>query len=222
MKRFSLATLLVLAVVAALTIALWTTRSELSEKKAELMKLRKELRLLDPSQPELMRAIEVPSFGRNQWRWRVDLPDDQTFVLRWTFDGIPISNGFPPNLNSRLNGGNFVPPELPSEEFMLLVAAFEENGDWMLGVKVQSEAQGQVMSFSSPMQANDASWLARRGGNSISQFAGKFETAAHPVDSPFVLLRYRKGTSPASGVTAMDPNPTDGLLIWIEQAPESN
>ncbi len=70
------------------------------------------------------------------------------------------------------------------------------------------------------MNAKDSTWLARRGGNSVHQLAGERETEVHAADSPFVLLRFRKGLNPSPGVTSMNPQPTDGLLVWIEKASE--
>lgn len=76
--------------------------------RAELLKLGNEIRLLAPSQPE--RAIQIPAFGKNQWRWRMDL---------------------------HLSGT----PKLPSDEFLLSIAAIQKGGQWMLRVSTQSVHQ---------------------------------------------------------------------------------
>ncbi len=91
MKRFTLSTLLLFAALIALSTALFTTSSQLSKARTELVKLRNEMRLLEPSKPDQMRAIQIPAFGRNQWRWRVDLPDEEKFVLRWAYNEIPLT-----------------------------------------------------------------------------------------------------------------------------------
>jgi hypothetical protein len=208
--------------VVALAIALFNATSQLTQARTELTKLRNEIRVLDPSEPEKMRAIEVPAFGRNQWRWRIDLPDDEKFVLRWAYNNIPADHGLPAQIDPVFNHPKFYAPELPSDEFMLLIQAFEEDGNWMFGVKTESLSGRGEMDFATEMQASDSSWLAKRGGNAIHALAGKKETAVNPIDSPFVLLRYRKGLSPAPGVSAMDPNLTDGILIWIERANDHN
>ena len=221
MKRFSLASLLLFAAVVALGTALLVTTSHLKAARAELSKLRNEIRILDPTEPEKMRAIEIPSFGRNQWRWRIKLPDSDKFVLRWAYNDIPKDGSMPGQVDPRYNPPQFVAPDLPNDEFILTIGAIKEENTWMLGVKTESTSLMGGMDFATEMQANDSSWLAKRGGNSIHALAGRKETAVNAIDSPFVLLRYRKGLSPSSGVTATDPNPTDGILIWIERSSES-
>ena len=217
MKRFSLASLLLFAAVVALGTALLVTTSQLKAARIELSKLRNEIRILDPSQPKDMRAIEIPSFGRNQWRWRIKLPESEKFVLRWAYNDIPMDGSIPGQVDPRYNHPKFHAPELPNEEFILTIGAFKEESTWMLGVKTESTSLMGGADFATEMQANDSSWLEKRGGNSIHTLAGRNETSMNAVDSPFVLLRYRKGLSPSSGVTATDPNPTDGILIWIER-----
>ncbi len=123
----------------------------------------------------------------------------------------------PTQIDPKYNHPKFRVPKLPNDEFILLISALEENGKWMLGVKVESSTGHGEMDFTTEMQANDSSWLAQRGGNAVHALAGQRETAVNPIDSPFVLLRYRKGLAPSPGVSAMDPKPTDGLLIWIDR-----
>jgi hypothetical protein len=218
MKRFSLASLLLFAAVVALGTALLVTTSQLKAARVELSKLRNDIRTLDPSAPDKMRAIEIPSFGRNQWRWRIDLPDSDNFVLRWAYNDIPIDRSLPGQVDPKYNHPKFVAPKLPNDEFILTIGAINEENTWMLGVKTESASSMGGIDFATEMSANDSTWLSRRGGNSVHNLAGTKETAVNPVDSPFVLLRYRKGLSPSSGVTAMDPNPTDGILVWIERS----
>lgn len=213
MTRFTLTNLLLQTALIGMATALFSTTSQLTKARAELLKLRNESRLLDPSEPNQMRAIQMPAFGRNQWRWRVDLPDDEQFVLRWAYNGIPFDKSLPKEADT-----SFRPPKLPSDEFLLSIAALQEDGQWMLGVSTQSDSGRGEVDFATPMNAKDSSWLSRRGGNSVHRLAGERETEVHPADSPFVLLRFRKGLTPSPGVTAMDPQPTDGILVWIEKA----
>jgi hypothetical protein len=221
MKRFSLATLLLVTTVIALSVALFNATSALTKARSELSKLRNEIRTLDPLETDKMRAIEIPAFGQNQWRWKIDLPDDEKFVLRWAYNDIAADDSMPTQIDPVFNHPKFHAPELPDDEFILLVSAFEQNGEWFLGVKTESASGRGEMDFATEMKANDSSWLAKRGGNGIHALAGKRKTATNPIETPFVLLRYRKGLSPSPGVTAMDPNPTDGMLIWIEQRVDS-
>lgn len=221
MTRISLASCFLLLTVVALSVALYKSTADLTDARAELNLLRSELRMLDPSESDKMRAIEVPAFGRNQWRWRVDLPDDDEFVLRWAYDDIPIRDTLPTTIDPDFNPHQFRPPKLPSDEFMLLIAAVEDEGTWKLGVKAESVSQTNDFHFTVEMRSNDSSWLARRGGNTESSDFPPGETAVCPSDVPFVLLRYRKGLAPRPGITAPDPAPTDGILIWIEKSDKS-
>lgn len=221
MKRFSLATLLLIITIIALTIAFFNATSALTKARSELTTLRNELRILDPSETDKMRAIEIPAFGQSQWRWKIDLPDNEKFVLRWAYNDIPADDSMPTQIDPVFNHPKFYAPELPSDEFTLLISAHEQDGRWYLGVTTESSSGSGGMDFETEMKANDSSWLARHGGNCIHALAGKQETAVNPIDTSFVLLRYRKGLSPKPGVTAMDPNPTDGVLIWIEHAADA-
>ena len=149
------------------------------------------------------------------------MPKSEKFILRWAYNDIPMDSSIPGQVDPRYNHPKFVAPELPNEEFILSIGAIKEENTWMLGVKTESTSLMGGHDFATEMQANDSSWLAKRGGNTIHALAGTKETAVNAIDSPFVLLRYRKGLSPSSGVTKTDPNPTDGILIWIERSSEA-
>lgn len=215
MKKFTLAKLLLFAAFAALLFALWRTNRELAIARTELLSLRRESRVLDPSEPNKLRAIEIPAFGNRQWRWKIKLPENRQFVLRWAYKDIPNDRTLPAQIDPKFNPPKFHPPEMPNDEFLLTVSAFEEKGEWKLGINTQSASHEREMDFTTVIEANDPAWLSS-SGHSMRMIGGN-ETTFGTVDKPFELLRFRKGLYPPStGKSGTDPNPTDGILLWIE------
>lgn len=209
MSKFSLKDLLMLIAVVALVVAYGMTTSELSETLKQLTALRNEMRYLSIEDEHAINAISIPGLGRRSWRWRLHLPEDRKFRLRLAFDDIPI-DGLPEIAPDNMRC------ELPTGESILSAALVNENGEW--GVHIYSETQGASnFDFIWDVTGRDAAWLEKRGGVS-TRLAGSAGTRDGPADEPYVLLSLRNALSPQPGVTQTNPNPTDGVLIWIQES----
>ena len=217
MKQFSILTLLLTTAIIALSISLYFARLQLSVTQSQMVVMRNELRYLDPSNPEKIRVIEIPAPGRHEWRWKIDLPNDQKFVIQVAYDNIPV-DGLPPKPKQ-----SFVQHELPSEELILNVSATIFDGQWEMRWQTDPTSPSVEFGITFPMNARDLSWFDRKsGGHTIHEHAGLRGTDYGEPDSPFVLLRYRKGLRSNSVLLETDPNPTDGLIIWIEPVKNAN
>ena len=125
MKKISLVSIFLITTIVALLIAFYSSQTQLSATRAELTKLRNDYKVLNPSRPDLVRSIAVPAFKRNQWQWKIDLPDSNRYVLRMAYDDIP-AQGMPTSVLP------LVSPALPSEEFLLTATVLNENGRWKM------------------------------------------------------------------------------------------
>ncbi|TWT96995.1 hypothetical protein Pla108_27720 [Botrimarina colliarenosi] len=209
MPKFSLKTLLVLTTIVALVVTLAVTQRELADKSSQLESYRNEMRYLSISDANKINAISIPGFGRKSWRWRIHLPKDRQFRLRLAFDDIPM-NGLPENVPDKM----FC--DLPPGESLLSVSLVKENGEW--GVGLYSETEGrQNFDFVAEASGKNTAWLDKRGGVS-KKVAGSSSTLARPAKAPYILLSYRDALSPKPGETQTNPEPTDGVLVWIQES----
>ena len=208
MTKFSIKGLLVFLTFIALGIALVLTQRELREKTTQLDSLLQESRYLKIVDDKMIHATNLPGFGQKSWRWRVYLPPDRQFRIRVAYDNVP-ANGIPDNSPDRMIC------ELPAGESILTSNIVKENEKWFLAL--HSESNGvQNFDFTNDIKGTNTNWLSKRGGCSL-HVAGDSLTEVESSNEPFVLLSLRNGLSPAPGVTAMNPNPTDGVVVWIEE-----
>ena len=75
------------------------------------------------------------------------------------------------------------------------------------------------MDVTVPMSGSDHTWLSKQI-DYRPEFAGRNETIWGSPKTSHVLLRHRKTLPNISQGSYLNPNPTDGLLLWIE--PVSN
>jgi len=124
------------------------------------------------------------------------------------FDNVPLK-GLPKNPPDN------VQCELPVGESILSAAIRKETDAW--GLALYSETNGsQNFDFTPDINGQNTAWLAKRGGCS-QRVAGNSVTKIGDNGEPFILVSYRDGLSPRPGVTATNPNPTDGVILWIEE-----
>ena len=211
MKKFSLVSIFLITKIVALSIAYFSSQTRLSATRAELTKLRNDYKVLNPSRPELIRSIAIPAFKRNQWQWKIDLPDSNRYVLRIAYDDIP-AQGIPTSVLP------LVSPTLPSEEFLLTATVLNENGRWKINWRTETLSRTDEMDVTVPMSGSDHTWLLKQIDHR-AEFAGRNETTWGSPEISQVLLRHRKTLPNISEGSYLNPNPTDGLLLWIEPVP---
>lgn len=208
--------MLLLTALIAVTISHLQTSSQLSRVKAELTALRNDVTVLDADDDSRIHAIALPTYGPMQWRWKIQLPRDGTYRLRYALDQIPesglpqksqpIDDAFLDSYAKPLKGG--VP-------FTFDVGIFKDvNDSWQF--QSNNGARGPRI----PIH-NHPNWLdAKTTVGWGSTVFGTNQTVSADRESPLILLRHRKLKSLSSSASTVDLSPTDGLLIWIERIPE--
>lgn len=213
LPRFSLLTLLFITTIVAGAISHFLTSRELARVKRELSLVRKDLNYIDSDSPNDIYAVALPTYGPMQWRWRIQLPTAGAFRLR-SFVGMVPETGLP--VKSEIHNDVFLDRRgrpLPGGESILLsVAIFaDETGVWRIMTETPERNLARPI-------ANAPSWLA---ANATMQWMlkvyGKNETVSCNASEPLLLLKKRKALSVSGGGFTVDTNPTDGILIWIEQ-----
>lgn len=208
--------MLLLTALIAVTISHVQTSSHLSRVKAELTALRNDVTVLDADDESMIHAIALPTYGPMQWRWKIQLPKDGSYCLRYALDQIPesslslksqaIEDAFLDSYAKPLQGG--VP-------FTFDVGIFKDANDtWQF--QTDNGPRGSRI----PIR-NHPAWLdAKTTVGWGSTVFGTNQTVSADRDSPLVLLRHRKSKTLPGGALTVDMAPAEGLLIWIERIPK--
>lgn len=219
--RFSLATLILVATIICVLVALWATsrrleetRHQLASVQDELQKYRDELGYLTITDPNKVHAIGVRTPGRLQWRWRVWLPGNRRFRLHTATGGVPQDgiSGFGEIV--------FMSSTIRSGEFLLHAYIEKDHkARWLLHVEVPSGG-GSVF-----IPENEGPWVGGEAGYNIEQVRPD-RTHSFQPGAPAVLLRLRVLTivekhDDGSTSYRAPEEPCDGLMIWIEEEPAS-
>lgn len=217
MPRFTIATTLLLTAIVAISISHLRTSTELARVKSDLRVLRNDLIILDADDDSMIHAIALPTYGQMQWRWKVQLPRDGGYRLRYAFDQIPES-GFPATSNAVDSAllDSRAKPIQGGESFNLDIGVFKDAGGvW------QFETDNGSRGIRMPIR-NHPAWLDKNTTFGWgSHVFGTNQTVSSDDQPTLMLLRRRKSKSLPGGASTVDLEPTDGLLIWIERRPES-
>jgi hypothetical protein len=217
MPRFTLLTLLLFTTIVAGAISHLLTSRELARVKRALALVRKDLNYIDSASANDICAVALPTYGPMQWRWRIQLPTTGTYRLRSSVGMIP-ETGLP--AESEIHSDIFLDhngrPLPRGESILLSVAIFaDENKTW----RIVTETPERNLNL--PI-ANAPPWLAASHKMLwISKIYGKSETVSCNATEPLYLLQNRKAISAPGGGFTADANPTDGILIWVEQVEDS-
>ncbi|HJT33641.1 MAG TPA: hypothetical protein VJ783_16465 [Pirellulales bacterium] len=200
--RFSLRTFLVVLITATLVASNFFTAWQLGQLREENSQLRKELGRLEVTDPKKINIIAVPTYEDMLWRWRIYMPEGHSLRLCESAQDVP-QNGFPEHFGS--SG-----PLQPGEYLLTAAIRRDRNGQWQITVA------GPQSSSSFGIADEHAAWLVDNPGWETAQ-AGSGAAEVYDPDQPFTLLRVRsfKRVSPNSSTS--NPEPTDGVLLWIKK-----
>jgi len=206
---------MLLAVICALLVALWTSSRRLEQAKsdielyrAELAKYRRELGFLDVTDPNKVHAIGVRTTGSLRWQWRIYLPQNRRFRLHKCTSAVPKSG-------LECSVGSWA--DVPSGEFLL--DAYVERGRdglWLFSTKYAGSAS------STSIGGKDVSWLEKGGGWSVEEVRPEEIKVLEP-DRPLLLLCLRVATpakvAPDGTILWERPpdTPCDGLMVAIQE-----
>jgi hypothetical protein len=154
---------------------------------------------LDVADPEKVYARRVRTMADYGWSWRIHVPQKPHFQLRTSTSGIP-AEGFPTSKGWTINH--------PGENLVDASVEQSQNGTWYLRVKV-------VHDFSKQVETVPFDYSCSESGSVFQPLA------ISDPGSRLVLLRLRKskliqGGPRGSLMATSDPQPCDGLMIWIE------
>jgi hypothetical protein len=208
--QFSLATLLWLTTLAACLVALWSMYRELRQARNELRAARDEVQVyrgemgyLDVSDPNKVYAHGIRTVETNKWSWRVHVPDKPNYRLcvatkRIPAEGIPPCNGSLSSLDS-------------GEVLVDASAGASPDGKWRVTVKVTKRSGLGSVAYTVGTDMNPLAGATQ--GRSVDETS---QECLNP-GSPLVLLRWREAKK-RQGSVDWDPQPCDGIMIWIEEA----
>ena len=211
---FSITTLLLVTALIACSISHFLTSRKLTDTKAALTALRNDSLVLDADDDALIHVIALPTYGPLQWRWKMQLPTEGEYCLRYSIEQIPES-GLPAQstvITDVFHDSNLDP--LPGGiPFNLQVAFFKDsNGVWRF--TASSVDRGAFRRIDNPPP-----WLnSTTMGGWVSSIAGVDSTTSSNADDPLILVTKRKlRANPGSSVLTVDKSPTDGLAVWVER-----
>lgn len=214
LPRFSIATLLLATAVIACAVSHFIVSRKLADAKDALTALRNDALVLDADDSSLIHVIALPTYGQLQWRWKVQLPLDGEYRLRYGIEQIP-ETGLPSKSKALADVfyDNALEPLPGGIPLVLQVALFKDrNGAW--SITASNGVRGAFGKIDNPPP-----WLDSKTHGGWGTFISGLErTDSSSADGPLLLLSMRKlKIAPASGVLDVDKSPTDGLSVWIER-----
>ena len=220
--RFSLATLILLATIVCLLVALWTTwrrqqeaTSEAKMLRDEIQKYRDEMGYLTITDPSKAHAIGVPAHRNLQWQWRVYLPENRRFQLHVVTGGVPKEG-----VAGRGRGSGSTTSTFRSGESLIYAEVQKDrNGQWVFHVEEGIAAGSSTIGIHQTHER----WIEGGAGWS-TQHVNPGQTQTFEPGEPIVLLRLRvteiiEKTEGGMVTRRATDEPCDGLMVWIESAP---
>ena len=209
--RFSVATLLLVIALIACLVSHAFVSQELATTKRSLTALRNDTLMLDADDDSSIYALALPTYGDLQWRWKIQLPDDGEYRIRYAFDqisetGLPASSS---KMDAAFLGSDGTPLS-GGAPFVLEVSIFESGNKWQLAANNGDRGTGHFLK-------NASSWIESYTAVMwTSSISGTGKTDSCDSETPLQLIKMRKAKSVPGGST-VDPEPTQGVAIWIER-----
>ena len=210
-SRFSITFLLVLTALIAAVVSHVMVSSELAKTKADLTALRNEVLVLDVVDDSLMHVVSLPTYGDLQWRWKVQLPADGQYRIKFAIDNIPVKSfDVDAEKLDRAFLGSDGKPIQGGMPFVLELSIHKNSARWIFDANNGDSGRGLYID-------DPPSWFgtySKTGwGSSVAGTRGT-ETAS-PGNS-LELLRMRK-SKVVGNASEVDMQPADGLLVWLER-----
>ena len=214
LPRFSITTLLLVTALISCAISHFLVSRKLADAESELTTLRNDALVLDADDNSLIQVIALPTYGPLQWRWKVQLPLEGSYRLRYGIEQIP-ETGLPSKSTAieDIFYDNQLDP-LPGGIPFILQVALSKGGNGVWSIKASNGVRGEIKKINNPPP-----WLDSETWEGWGTFISGLErTDSTSADGPLRLLAMRKlRTAPGSGVSIVDTRPTDGLCVWVER-----
>lgn len=212
--RFSLLALILVTALFCIVLSHVLTSRELYHVRQEAKRLRDELGYLTIADESKLHAIAIAAeegYFSKRWRWRIYFPAGREYRVCHKFVDLP-TDGIPDDNYEFFS-------DVAGEMTLAASAVREPDGSWRLVLHYNSPG-GPYSQTRSQVIAGDA-WLREDASMSWNQAGAETTDSVEPGE-PMVLLRMRRVQSvtlPGGAQRQMvDANPTDGLMLWIEEA----
>lgn len=210
--QFSLRTILLLTVVAAVGFSLYLSNVRLQENRrlqAENKRLRSELGELtiEPGQEQRLHAVRMPSLESTTWKWRIHVPDGRKFQLHAKCGKISRAGEV-------LGGGLSYSTLHPGEAFVTAALLKNSEGKWEFFAEDRS---GNSSSSSRGGLNPEIAELVGNSGGSSQGGVGSEQAVAEPGTS-LTLLKYRMYARDETGKTTLTGPGDAGVSVVIKEA----
>lgn len=194
--RLSIRTALLLMTIVGLSITVMQLWRELVPLRVELRELRDEVGRLSVDDPTKPYAIQVRSPDEHAWKWRIWIPEDRSYLLKFTSERIP-KLGFPANSG---------------------LITLEQSGETWIEYRLSPDAKSGIWydTLSTPVGSVGSSpqdWVNWKQRTSTDDGVGH-TTKEYEPGKPIVLARKRVSQMATDSSKIEDP--AAGFMIWLE------
>ena len=214
--RFSVSTLLLAVALSACILSHIFVSRELAATREHLTNLRNDALILDVDDDSLIYALALPNYGDLQWRWKIQLPTDGQYRLRYSL-GKSLPENLPKkslNMDAAFLGSDAKP--LPGgTPFVLDVSISKFNEKWQITANNGERVTGVYL-------RETPTWLEPYSAfNWATSISGKGQTDSSNPNTPLQLLQMCRAKLAQGGLT-VDPASTQGVSVWIERIEQKN
>jgi hypothetical protein len=204
--QFSLRSMLVLVLLAAIGFSLWTSnrqRKEIRRLQDEVKQLKNEVGdvVVEEGQEHKLHALALPTLEDNTWKWRVYVPAGRYFAVSAESGVIPPSGKSQATSRSKIGLS-------AGEQTITVALRRNDEGRWEWIIATGS-ATGRLQASSDKKMS---------GRNSSSSNGVVRNTVAVEPGTSIDLLRHRMFSRDDPSTAAGLDGPGEGILVTIGEA----
>ncbi len=215
--RFSLAWLIVAALFTSSLILLALSQSRLREITAENSEMRTKLGRLTINDRQSAYCIQVPSRNTEGcWEWNIFAPEGVHFRVHCAMEAIPSGGAFPAPMQH--SGG--------CSELYVGPGQNNVRGSWGVDGQFYLSCNSQYQSFVAPKIGREMFGVLREGeilndnerrpAHAVVTGSNGQESLNLSVSPQLLRVREMIRCGPSGGSFQPNPEPCEGLLIWLE------
>jgi hypothetical protein len=204
--QFSLRSMLVLIVLAAIAFSLWTSnqqRKEIQRLQAEVKRLKNEVGeiVVEEGEEHKLHAVALPALEDNTWKWRVHVPAGRNFT-------VAAASGVTPPSGEAQATSTFRSELSAGEQTITVALRRNEEGIWRWIMRTDLGMGQLQVSSESKMNGRKSSFWSGVSVNTVAAEPGK----------RIELLRHRTFFSDDPKTSTGHDGPGDGILVMIGEA----
>jgi hypothetical protein len=210
--RFSLLTLMLVAALLCTALSHVLTSIQLHRLEKETRQLRDQLGYLTITDGRRLHAIGLNSdlgWQSKRWTWKVYFPPGRGFRVCYKFTDLP-AEGTPDDNYEFFD-------DVGGEMTLTVSVVSDPKGVW----KIVLHTEPFPVESTRSQFISNATWLVDDSEMGWSDI-GRDTTVSVDVGEPMILLSVRPSKSFATiggaPATTVDRNPSNGIMVWIEEA----